>query len=123
MNHNCLLCDDNYSYKISLNNNYWNCFEKCRYYHYFDSNNNHHCTLNSSCPKEYEKLLPIKDECIKLILNNNEIKNKIQNIINFLKNESNNDVVKEEKREYYDTIIEIIEESFTSEYYDNFKFR
>ena len=117
-NHNCLLCDDNYSYKISLNNNYWNCFEKCRYYHYFDSNNNYHCTLNSSCPKEYEKLLPIKNECIKLILNNNAIKNKIQNIINFSKNESNNDIVKEEEREYYDTIIEIIEESFTSEYYD-----
>jgi len=70
--HNCLKCNDNYSYEIKRNN-YSNCYIKCNYYHYFDYNN-YYCTINSSCPEKYSKL--IGDECV----NNTEIKNTIEYI-------------------------------------------
>ena len=50
-------------------------------------------------------------ECVK----NTEIKNVIENIIKKEKNETN---TKEEEIEYYDTILENIENAFTDENYD-----
>ena len=88
--HNCIKCNDNYSYEIKMNN-YSNCYINCSYYHYFD-NNHSYCTLNSSCPEKYPKL--IDGECVK----NTEIKNNTT----------------EEVTEYYDTII-------TNENYDTSK--
>ena len=62
-NHNCLECNSNFTFEISMNN-YKNCYTKCNYYYYFDNETNFHCTSNYSCPKEYPYLLPKKNECI-----------------------------------------------------------
>ena len=67
VNHNCLICDSDYSYAID-NNNYLNCFENCNYYHYFDEDNNYHCTNVESCPNEYPLLIPEQNECIKFTI-------------------------------------------------------
>ena len=107
--HNCLKCNDNYPFEIKINN-YSNCYENCSYNYYFDDENNYHCTINSSCPDNYPKLLNTK-ECIK----NGEIKTLIEDII---KNNEEVEKTKEEEIEYYDTIIKNIEEGFTSENYD-----
>ena len=61
--HNCLKCDDNYSYSINKTN-YLNCYENCTYYHYFDKDNNYHCTLNSTCPDNFSELILDKLECV-----------------------------------------------------------
>ena len=61
--HNCLKCDDNYSYAINKTK-YLNCYENCSYYHYFDNDNNIHCTLNSTCPDNYSELILDKLECV-----------------------------------------------------------
>ena len=55
-NHNCLICNSNYTFEININN-YTNCYEKCNYYYYIDDNNIFHCTNNNSCPFEYKKLI------------------------------------------------------------------
>ena len=46
--------------------------KNCSYYHYFDGENNYHCTLNLSCLNEYPKLLPNKNECVKDNINKYE---------------------------------------------------
>ena len=91
-NHNCLECNSNYSYSINNNNNYFNCFENCNYYHYFDNELNYHCTSNNSCPNEYPTLILEKMECVK---------NDINNLINLIKNETN----ETKEIEYYDNIL------------------
>ena len=108
--HNCIKCNDNYSFEININK-YSNCYKNCTYYHYFDDNNNYHCTNNFSCPNEYPKLIPNKMECIK----NNKIKNLIENIM--IKNDTK-EITKKEEIEYYDTILDTIENWFTLENYD-----
>ena len=58
LNHNCLKCNFNYPYKInSDNNNYFNCYKNCSFYHYFDEQNIFHCTIDSTCPTEYPYLI------------------------------------------------------------------
>ena len=92
-NHNCLECNSNYSYSINNNNNnYFNCFENCNYYHYFDNELNYHCTSNNSCPNEYPTLILEKMECVK---------NDINNLINLIKNETN----ETKEIDYYDNIL------------------
>jgi len=105
--HNCLKCNDNYTYEIKMNN-YSNCYINCTYYHYFDNNNNYYCTLNSSCPEKFSKL--IKDECVNITELNNTIEYLISNetVIN----------TKEEEIEYYDTILKKLENIFTDKNYD-----
>ena len=61
--HNCLTCDNNYPYEIKKYN-YKNCYKKCNHYHFFDKKNNYFCTNEKLCPEEYNKLIPIKNECI-----------------------------------------------------------
>ena len=109
--HNCLECNIKYSNNITKNN-YSNCYPICSYYHYFDSDDNFHCTLNFSCPENYPKLLTEKMECIKNIQKMFE-----DIIIKYEKNESN-EKTKEEIIEYYDTVLERLETGFTSEDYD-----
>ena len=41
-----------------------NCYEKCEFYYYFDSENKYHCTPNLECPKETNKLIRDKRKCI-----------------------------------------------------------
>ena len=105
--HNCLSCNSNYSYEIIKNNNI-NCYENCNFYHYFDSDNNYFCTMNSSCPVEYPILLEDKKECRK-----RSIEELIQNL---LQNETQKG--KEEEIIFYDSILKLIESYFTSEGYD-----
>ena len=106
--HNCLECNDLYPFSRKFNN-YTNCYENCSYYHYFDNENNHYCTTNSSCPDEYPKFLEDKMECIR-----SNIKNILQDII------INNETDKKGKEEvnYYNNILDIVEKGFTSGNYD-----
>ena len=111
--HNCLSCNKDFPINISFNN-YTNCYLNCTYYFYFDQDNNYLCTKNSSCPHEFPKLDDEKRQCIK-----NDIKNMIQNIIKYEKNETESEEkMKEEEVKYYDQIIENIEAGFTSDNYD-----
>ena len=114
--HNCIECNDNYPIEIK-NENYLNCYEKCSYYHYFDNENNYVCTEDLSCPNEYPKLNIDTNECIK-----NDIKDDIKDIIkDLIKNETEK-LSNEEEYKYYDNLIKIIEQGFTSDNYDIFIF-
>ena len=110
--HYCLKCNEEFPIGFYFNN-FTNCYINCSYYYFFDEDNNYYCTLNNSCPKEFPKLLKDKNECIK-----NDIKNLIEDIIKFEKNETKEDNIeqKEEEIKYYDTIIEEIERAFTENY-------
>ena len=108
--HNCLTCNNNFPVEINYNN-YINCYEECTYFYYFD--NEYHCTINSSCPNEYPKLLPDKKECIK---DNNII---IKDALEKIKKEEKKEGEKEEIK-YYDKILETIEDIFTSNDFDTF---
>ena len=63
INHNCKKCKINY---ILINNvfNYSNCYNICKFYYYFDENNEYHCTENEICPEKYNKLIINKNRCI-----------------------------------------------------------
>ena len=61
--HNCLTCHEDFPYVIEVNQ-YFNCFETCNKYFYYDSNNITHCTLDLSCPEKYPTLLEDKKQCI-----------------------------------------------------------
>ena len=109
--HNCIECNENYSFSIkNNNNNYSNCYQNCNYYYYFDNENNYHCTMNLSCPKDYS-ILKNKMECIK-----SDILDLIKNILENNKNITEKS--KEEEIKYYDNILEIVENEFTSYNYN-----
>ena len=93
INHNCIECNDNYTFELK-HNNYIKCNENCIYYHYFDDNNNYQCTKYSFCPIEYPKLIKDKMECIKE-------EEKMSN---------------EEEIEYYDNLIQAVEKGITKNY-------
>ena len=88
INHNCLECNNDFLFGIKINN-YFNCYENCSYYYYFDKENNFHCTKNSSCPNEYPKIVESKNECIEY---------DIEDIINFILNNEKN-ITKKSKDE------------------------
>ena len=112
LNHNCIQCHDDLPF-IIRKNDHLNCYENCSYYYFFDNENNFHCTVNFSCPKEYSFLLDNKMECIKY-----DIKTIIDNLLNYERNETENIMEKETK--YYDNILKNIENEFTSDNYDTF---
>ena len=131
-------CNINYPKKIGSN-----CYKNCTYYYYFNNEHNYHCTFNSSCPKEYSKLIEDKMECVinddiinyksTIIINeekylsselttqkqndskNMDIKNMIDNLI--INNYGNKSEEKNETK-LYDKILDAIENAFTSENYD-----
>ena len=103
-NHNCMECNDNNPIKLRLNN-YYNCFLNCTYYYYFDNDNNYHCTDNTSCPDEY----PLLDKLECKISNEKKLEELIKNL--------NNETNKEEEIPYYNKILKIVEDIFTSEDY------
>ena len=115
INHNCLQCNNNYSFGIINNYKYYNCYENCTFYYYFDEDNLYHCTMNLSCPNEFPDLKKDKIECFK-----NNIKNIIKDILNIekIENYDNNDKNEAEEIQYYDTILETIETCFTMDNYD-----
>ena len=108
MIHNCTQCNENFPLGIKKND-YFNCYENCSYYYYFDNENKFHCTANFSCPNEYPLLIKNEMECVKY---------DIRVIIkNFLNNEIDSTIISNEE-EYYDSILKIIENEFTSQNYD-----
>ena len=59
--HNCSICETNYSFiNESLYNN--NCYEKCEYYYYFNESNEYFCTEN--CSGVFDKTIPEKNKCV-----------------------------------------------------------
>ena len=66
INHNCLLCNNNFPFSLHTYNNYFNCYISCTHYFYQDINTNiYYCMNDSYCPGEYSKLKFEKNECIK----------------------------------------------------------
>ena len=142
--HNCLVCKSNYPFSINFNN-YSNCYEDCSYYYYFDNESNFHCTTNLSCPEEYQVLREDSRECINDEINSiktSEIIDEDKELSSseiiietqkYIKNLDINDIkqaildygknkteIKERKEEieYYDEIMKIIENIFTSSYFN-----
>ena len=66
LNNNCKECIVTHIFKDDYENDF-NCYEKCPFYYYFDSQKNHHCTINNECPSNYNKLIVEKNKCIKYI--------------------------------------------------------
>ena len=61
---NCLSCAVDYFYAITIDEKI-NCYNSCDYYFYYNSNNNRsYCTFDFSCPDDYNKFIPIKNQCI-----------------------------------------------------------
>ena len=136
INHNCITCNKDFPIEKNFTN-YTNCYHICSYYYYFDDENNYICTTNLSCPNDYPKLVKDTMECVKYIYKTNfpEITNNksiekenniltinISNIIyNLFYSKNNQAQTKEEENILYDLILNNIEDSFTSEYYDTTK--
>ena len=78
-NNKCTSCINNYEFKNDFTNDS-NCYEISQYYYYFDSERKHHCTLNYTCPKEYNKLIIEKNRCIDYCTNDNIYKYEKNNI-------------------------------------------
>ena len=110
INHNCLECNNDFLFGIKINN-YFNCYENCSYYYYFDKEDNFHCTKNSSCPNEYPKIVESKNECIEY---------DIEDIINIILNNEKNITKKSKDEEIKccDNILKKIENGFTSRNYN-----
>ena len=103
--HNCLECNDNFSFKIKNINNYYNCYENCGQYSFDDYENNIHCIFNSNC--QNLPTIENKFECSEY-----DFEEIIDNILN---NEINtNEITKEEENKLYNKILQEIEKRFTS---------
>ena len=70
----CLECYSNFSFFDG------NCYQTCKYYHYFNESNNYQCTLNESCPKEFNKLIESKKRCVDNCSNDDKYKYEYNNI-------------------------------------------
>ena len=103
--HNCKKCDNKLTMEFAVNN-YYNCYQNCSYYYYFDNFSNYHCTINGSCPYEYPILK--NRECEE----HKEMKNLVLDLLN--------NITKEDETKYYDTIFENLEDLFTSDSYNTF---
>ena len=79
INHKCIKCFANYTFEINVDN-LINCYENCSYYYYIDNNYDYHCTLNYSCPNEYNKLIPYKRKCIDNCKNDDLYRYELKNI-------------------------------------------
>ena len=108
-NHNCIECKNNFSVEIR-HNDYLNCFQKCKYFYYFDNKNNYHCTIDSSCPNEYPKLAKDNKQCIK-----NDLKN-LKEDLNIKEKDEIEKMTKEEQINYYDNLLKLIENAFKENY-------
>ena len=77
-NHNCNQCIQNYYFIDELNKEK-NCYEKCQFYYYFNSDNEYACTQTSECPTEQSKLIIAKKKCIDKCSNDNTYINEYNN--------------------------------------------
>ena len=61
-------CDKFEEWNFNLNNSNYNysnfSYYYCPLYYYCDSSNNFYCTSSENCPKNYQKLIEIKNKCI-----------------------------------------------------------
>ena len=55
-NHNCLTCDINYEFNLTIDG-YYNCYPKCDNYYYFDADKNFICLNKTECPDDYNNLI------------------------------------------------------------------
>ena len=69
--HKCLECYSNFTFIKDFNNN---CYEICKYYYYFDSNNNYQCTKSNNCIQGNDKIIKEKKKCIDKCANDNDYK-------------------------------------------------
>ena len=76
-NNNCDLCKNNF---IFIEKNDKNCYEKCKYYYYYDELNKYHCTVGEECPKlKQYKLILQKGKCIDECKNDDKYRNEFNN--------------------------------------------
>ena len=67
-NHNCLTCDINYEFNLTIDG-YYNCYPKCDNYYYFDTDKNFICLNKNECPNDYNNLIEEKkNQCIDAIM-------------------------------------------------------
>ena len=60
----CKECKYEFNYEINLGL-YKNCYKNCVFYYYYEENKGkYYCTKNKECPKEYDKLIEYKKECV-----------------------------------------------------------
>ena len=119
LNHNCIKCNGNFPFSAKIND-YFNCYENCSFYHYFDDENNTICTMDFNCPNDYSKLLESKRECIKndiidTTLNTINEKNEIiDSTIKVLMNEIVNSTfnILTEKNEIVDSTLNILNNEY-----------
>ncbi len=140
-NNNCDECIDNYIFINDSSVPLQNCYLKCEFYYYFDENNKYFCTNNSSCPSEYPKLIEEKKKCVKKIIikdtSNNvfykefssvpemdlssfvtEKNKKFKNLSDIINNIQKHEKNETEEIKYYDKVLEIVDDYFTSENYN-----
>ena len=119
--HYCLTCKFNYTesdkkyYSNITNNEYKNCYDICPYYYYYDIFiNKTFCTEYLKCPKDYNKLIEEKKECI------NDYANDLKNMENTLTDCFNNEKNSKKEIYCYDTILKNIDDIYTSKFYDTY---
>ena len=63
LNNKSTLVEFNFTFQDDYLND-TNCFKICKFYYYFDNLNKCHCLIDNYCPKEYNKLIREKNQCI-----------------------------------------------------------
>ena len=78
-NHNCLECKKDYNFELHFDF-YKNCYDDCSFYHYYDKIQNiSFCTNDFECPKDYNKLIIDKKECVSFCYDDNVYKYEFRN--------------------------------------------
>ena len=77
-NNNCIECFPNFEFKYDFDNDK-NCYKKCPYNYYYDSNNKYICSEENNCPQLFNKYIEEKKRCIDECKNDNIYKYEYQN--------------------------------------------
>ena len=79
LNNNCIECINNCTF---LNDSFYlnNCFEKCKFYYYFNFYDEYSCTINKQCPDDYPELIREKNECVEKCQNDDIYRYEYKNI-------------------------------------------
>ena len=75
----CIECKSTHEKKNDFENDN-NCYIKCQYNYYYDSDNKYQCTNESNCPVLYNKLIREKKRCIDECKNDNIYKYEYKNL-------------------------------------------
>ena len=112
---NCIECKNNLSILADTIHN-TNCYEKCKYYYYFDETNSYKCTDNYTCPKNFT-LISDKNQCINLSELKETYLNITEEIIYEMTYINKTEENKNEKTDI-DTVEESISENISKESYN-----